>query len=148
MGINQLLFERNNNSINKTLFLVNDPHSFYLNNIHFLGTSGYNINSIKQITTFKNNLDIMEKIILWGHLAPNAPDTLRIYPYQKNDPLILNTIPDVFFCGGNNFEFRKSNFKGKDILYISLPNFRKTLSGVVYNMDNGNLNEIHFNVIN
>lgn len=148
MGINQLLFERNNNSINKTLFLVNDPHSFYINNIHFLGTSGYNINSIKQITTFKNNLDIMEKIILWGHLAPNAPDTLRIYPYQKNDPLILNTIPDVFFCGGNNFEFRKSNFKGKDILYISLPNFRKTLSGVIYNMDNGNLNEIHFNLIN
>ena len=147
MGIDKLLFEKNKNTIDKTLFLVSDPYSFYINNTHFLGTSGDNINSIKQITTFKNSLDIMEKILLWSHLAPNAPDTLRIFPYQKYDPLLLDFVPDVFFTGGKKFEYRKKNFRGKDILFISLPSFRETLSGVIYNVDDGNLMEINFNFI-
>ncbi len=147
MGIDKLLFEKNKNTIDKTLFLVSDPYSFYINNTHFLGTSGDNINSIKQITTFKNSLDIMEKILLWSHLAPNAPDTLRIFPYQKYDPLLLDFVPDVFFTGGKKFEYRKKKFRGKDILFISLPSFRETLSGVIYNVDDGNLMEINFNFI-
>ena len=147
MGIDKLLFEKNKNTIDKTLFLVSDPYSFYINNTHFLGTSGDNINSIKQITTFNNSLDIMEKILLWSHLAPNAPDTLRIFPYQKYDPLLLDFVPDVFFTGGKKLEYRKKNFRGKDILFISLPSFRETLSGVIYNVDDGNLMEINFNFI-
>ena len=147
-GIDKILFEKNKNTIDKTLFLVSDPYSFYINNTHFLGTSGYNINSIKQITTFNNNLDIMEKILLWSHLSPNAPDTLKIFPYQNYDPLLLDFVPDVFFCGGKKFEYRKKNFRGKDILFISLPSFREMLSGVIYNVDNGNVMEINFNFFN
>ena len=151
-----LLFLENQVNINaKTLNLVPNPYSFniYSNQTksqkHFLGTSGENINTIMQYTSINEPMDAMEKTLEWGHLAPLAPDTFRIYPYNKEDPLILNKIPDVYFISGkkslNHKVIKlKSNNGNKDVVLLELPDFSYTFKGILYNIDNDNINEIDF----
>ena len=152
------LFLDNLTNINaKTLNLVTNPYNF---NIYdqkekkykvFLGTSGENINTISQYTNLDNPLDIMEKTLKWGHLAPLAPDTLRMYPYLENDPLILDKIPDVYFTSGKNeLSFKNIDMDiedvKKNILLLNLPDFSKCYKAVVYNINNGEINEITFEI--
>ena len=112
---------------------------------NFLGTSGENINTILQYTDINNPLIAMKKTLEWGHLAPLAPDGLRIYPYSASDPLVLKQIPDAYFISGKN-ELNKDLTKvhNKNILLVELPDFSKTNKGVIYNIDNDKLTEINF----
>ena len=103
----QFLFLENIRNINaKTLNLVENPYIFdiysYKNKSkkYFLGTSGENIKCIMQYTSINDPLIAMQKTLEWGHLAPLAPDTFRIYPYSNTDPLLLEKIPDIYFTSG------------------------------------------------
>ncbi|CAK9148463.1 unnamed protein product [Ilex paraguariensis] len=53
-----------------------NPHSFELDNIRFLGTSGQNIDDLEKYSDAKDKLDIMERTLRWRHIAPTAPNTL------------------------------------------------------------------------
>ena len=148
----QLLFLENMSNINaKTLNLVTNPYQFEIyshknkSKKSFLGTSGENINCILQYTNINDPLVAMQKTIEWGHLAPLAPDTLRIYPYSQSDPLLLNKIPDVYFISGkNDFKRKVIKYNNKDILLIELPDFSNTSKGIIYNIDDDEINEISF----
>lgn len=148
----QLLFLDNMSNINaKTLNLVTNPYQFEIyshkkkSKKSFLGTSGENINCILQYTNINDPLIAMQKTIEWGHLAPLAPDTLRIYPYSQNDPLLLNRIPDVYFISGkNDLNHKVIKYIKKDILLIELPDFSNTCKGIIYNIDDDEINEISF----
>lgn len=152
-GNSQLLFLENMININaKTLNLVSNPYHFEIyshktkSKKSFLGTSGENINSILQYTDINDALVAMQKTIEWGHLAPQAPDTLRIYPYSECDPLLLTKIPDIYFVSGKNVLNKKIiNYNKKEVLLIELPDFSSNCSGVIYNIDDDTLNEINFN---
>ena len=149
---NQLIFLENMSNINaKALNLESNPFIFDIysqktkTKKNFLGTSGENINTILQYTDINNPLIAMKKTLEWGHLAPLAPDTLRIYPYSASDPLVLKQIPDAYFISGKN-ELNKDLTKvhNKNILLVELPDFSKTNKGVIYNIDNDKLTEINF----
>ena len=45
----------------------------------FMGTSGQPINDIKKFSSMEDPLSILENTLVWGHLAPTAPDTLGKY---------------------------------------------------------------------
>ena len=154
----QLLFLDNIVNINaSTLNLVPNPYTFEIyshktkSKKSFLGTSGENIKTILQYTDIDDPLAAMEKTIQWGHLAPLAPDTLRIYPYSESDPLLLNYIPDVYFISGKK-DLNKKTIKiksdktssKKEVLLIELPDFSSTFKGVLFNVDNESINEIDF----
>jgi DNA polymerase delta subunit 2 len=49
----------------------------------FLGSSGQSVKDVIQYTNRNDYLDILEQLLLGGHLAPTAPDTLGPYsvPY-------------------------------------------------------------------
>lgn len=149
----QFLFLDNISNINaKTLNLVSNPYSFEIYSSKtktkkaFLGTSGENINTILQYTDITDPLIAMQKTIEWGHLAPLAPDTLRIYPYSECDPLLLNKIPDIYFISGKKDLNKKIiKYNKKNVLLIELPDFSFTCKGVIYNVDDDSLNEINFN---
>ena len=148
----QFLFLENISNINaKTLNLAPNPYNFemysYKTKIKksFLGTSGENINTILQYTDINDPLIAMQKTIEWGHLAPLAPDTLRIYPYSECDPLLLNKIPDIYFISGKKYLNKKViNYYKKNVLLIELPDFSVTCKGIIYNVDDDSLNEINF----
>jgi DNA polymerase delta subunit 2 len=153
----QLLFLDNLVNINaKTLNLVPNPYNFEIYSHKtktkktFLGTSGENINNILQFTDINDPLVAMEKTIEWGHLAPLAPDTLRIYPYSQSDPLLLKNIPDVYFISGKNdlnkkvINLKTNGKTKKEVLLIELPDFSSTFKGVILNVDDESIREINF----
>ena len=153
----QFLFLENIRNINaKTLNLVENPYIFDIYSYklkdkkYFLGTSGENINCIMQYTSISEPLIAMEKTLEWGHLAPLAPDTFRIYPFTEKDPLLLEKIPDVYFISGKNeFKMKKVEFNydedsKKSVTLMELPDFSSTFKGIVYNIDDDSINEINF----
>ena len=153
----QFLFLENIRNINaKTLNLVENPYIFDIYSYklkdkkYFLGTSGENINCIIQYTSISEPLIAMEKTLEWGHLAPLAPDTFRIYPFTEKDPLLLEKIPDMYFISGKNeFKMKKVEFNydedsKKSVTLMELPDFSSTFKGIVYNIDDDSINEINF----
>ena len=153
----QFLFLENIRNINaKTLNLVENPYIFDVYSYksktkkNFLGTSGENINCIMQYTSINDPLLAMEKTLQWGHLAPLAPDTFRIYPFSDRDPLLLDQIPDIYFSSGkNDFNIKKieldhNNGNKKQVTLLELPDFSLTFKGILYNIDDDSINEINF----
>ena len=153
----QFLFLENIRNINaKTLNLVENPYIFdiYSNKSkskkYFLGTSGENINCIMQYTSINEPLIAMQKTLEWGHLAPLAPDTFRIYPYTDKDPLLLERIPDMYFISGKNdlktkvIEMNKDGKNKKNVTLLELPDFSSTFKGILFNIDDDSINEINF----
>ena len=47
----------------------------------------------------ESRLQLLSRVLEWGHLAPTAPDTLSTYPFSDTDPFVLDTAPHVFFAG-------------------------------------------------
>ena len=153
----QFLFLENIRNINaKTLNLVENPYIFdiYSHKLklkkNFLGTSGENINCIMQYTSINDPLIAMQKTLEWGHLAPLAPDTFRIYPFSDRDPLLLDRIPDIYFSSGKNdfimkkIEFNYDEKNKKNVTLLQLPDFSNTFKGIIFNVDDDSINEINF----
>ena len=103
-----------------------------------------------QYTSINDPLLAMEKTLQWGHLAPLAPDTFRIYPFSDRDPLLLDQIPDIYFSSGkNDFNIKKieldhNNGNKKQLTLLELPDFSLTFKGILYNIDDDSINEINF----
>lgn len=151
--LNKLLFMDNfSNLNNSSLNLVNNPYFFELfipsinKKKYFIGTSGENINIIKQYSCLENNIDIMKKNIEWRHLCPINPSYSTLYSIDnKTDPLIIDILPDVYFTSGNKeFQYEKTKIDDKEIVLLSLPDFNKTSKCILYNFVDDSVKEIDF----
>lgn len=87
-------------------------------------------------------LQILKSTLQWGHISPTAPDTMAVYPYSEDDPLIItpSLLPDVYFAG-NQPDFATellsvSDGHGlqKQVRVICVPNFRETGKVVLCNI--------------
>ena len=153
--LNELLFNENIQNINfGSLKLVSNPYFFNIfipslgRKKYFIGTSGENVNIIKQYSCFDNNIDIMKKNLEWKHLCPINPKYSTLYSFNnKVDPLIINEIPDVYFISGTNkLNYEKIKISNKDVFLMSLPDFSKTYKCVLYNYENDLIKEIDFSL--
>ena len=152
--LNKLLFSENVKNINNSVLnLVTNPHFFKLKlnseNIdkYFIGTSGENINIIKQYSCFENNIDIMKKNLEWKHLCPINPNYLNLYsPDNNSDPLIIQELPDVYFISSDEKEFKyeKIYLNNKQIILMSLPDFSKSSKCVLFNYEDNSYKIIEF----
>jgi len=151
--LNELLFTENIPNINlSSLNLVSNPYFFNIfiptsNKMkYFIGTSGENINIIKQYSHYENNIDIMKKQIEWGHLCPVNPSYLTLFSLDnKKDPLIINKIPDVYFTSGNKkLNYEKFYIYNKEVILLSLPDFEKTSKCILFNYEDNSVIEIDF----
>ncbi|KAJ1403343.1 DNA-polymerase alpha/epsilon, subunit B [Sesbania bispinosa] len=105
-----------------------NPHSFELDNIRFLGTSGQNIDDLDKYSEAKDKLDFVERTLRWRHLAPTAPNTLGCYPFTDRDPFFIESCPHVYFVG-NQDKYDTRVIKGSDgqlVRLISVPKFSET----------------------
>ncbi|XP_052701812.1 DNA polymerase delta subunit 2-like [Crassostrea angulata] len=119
-----------------TFHTVTNPYDFKVEGVRFLGTSGQAVQDIVKYSTNEEPLDILEKTLEWGHLAPTAPDTLGCYPFYKEDPFIINDCPHVLFAG-NMTKFDSKVFKGcggQEVLLVSVPRFSQTSTAVMVNL--------------
>jgi len=152
--LNKLLFSENFKNINNhTLNLVTNPYFFKMKlskeNEYkfFIGTSGENINIIKQYSCFENNIDIMKKNMEWRHLCPFSPNYLNLYsPDNKTDLLIIQELPDVYFVSSDETElkYEKIFINNKPIILMSLPDFSKSSKAVLFNYEDNTYKIIEF----
>ncbi|KAK1327156.1 DNA polymerase delta small subunit [Acorus calamus] len=115
-----------------------NPHSFKLDNIRFLGTSGQNIDDLAKYSDATETLDFMERTLRWRHLAPTAPNTLGCYPFTDRDPFLIESCPHVYFVGNQkNYETRViKGSEGQSVRLISIPKFSETGIAVMLNISN------------
>ncbi|KAL0383768.1 UNVERIFIED_CONTAM: DNA polymerase delta small subunit [Sesamum calycinum] len=115
-----------------------NPHSFELDNVRFLGTSGQNIEDLAKYSDAKSKLEFMERTLRWRHLAPTAPNTLGCYPFTDRDPFFIEKCPHVYFVG-NQEKYESSLIKGSDgqvVRLICIPRFAETGTAVMLNLRN------------
>ncbi|CAM8890124.1 unnamed protein product [Rhodiola kirilowii] len=115
-----------------------NPHSFEIDTIRFIGTSGQNIEDLENYSYAKDRLEFMERTLRWRHLAPTTPNTLGCYPYTDRDPFLIESCPHVYFAG-NQSHYGTRMFKGSEgqrVRVISIPKFCETGVAVALNLRN------------
>ncbi|KAL4239352.1 DNA polymerase delta subunit 2 [Mactra antiquata] len=111
-----------------TLKCCTNPFDGSVDGVRILGTSGQPVNDIFKYSELKDGLEILDKTLQWGHIAPTAPDTLACYPYYDEDPFILQECPHILFAG-NQDEFQHKIHKGPNgqrVLVLTVPRFCQT----------------------
>ncbi|KAJ9310920.1 hypothetical protein DTO271D3_8835 [Paecilomyces variotii] len=77
------------------------------------GSSGQNVDDVLRYLDFSDEdergdaaeddanarLKVMEAMLRWRCAVPTAPDTIWSYPFQTNDPFVLQSCPHIFFAG-------------------------------------------------
>ena len=72
------------------------------------------------------------------HMCPNAPDTLRTFPFRETDPFVIEKSPDVYFAGcqssyGSKLVQQPNTTQA--VRLISVPSFAKTMSIVLLDVN-------------
>ncbi|CAN8318372.1 unnamed protein product [Cochlearia groenlandica] len=127
-----------------------NPHSFDVDNVRFLGTSGQNIDDLEKYSEAESKIDFVERTLRWRHLAPTAPNTLGCYPFTDRDPFLIETCPHVYFVG-NQDKFDNRLLKGSEgqlVRLICVPKFSETGIAVVVNIRNLECHTISFSTQN
>uniref|UniRef100_A0AC35TTJ2 DNA_pol3_finger domain-containing protein n=1 Tax=Rhabditophanes sp. KR3021 TaxID=114890 RepID=A0AC35TTJ2_9BILA len=118
------------------LLLTSNPTTFKIGNITYSGTSGENIWSIRKTMPGKNGLNIMQKTLEAQHYCPTCPDIVDGIPGLCHDYMIMESYPQVYFCG-NQKKFGWGNYyppgSANPILLLSIPSFREKNSVVFVN---------------
>ncbi|KAI9342995.1 DNA polymerase alpha/epsilon subunit B-domain-containing protein [Pilaira anomala] len=115
---------------------VTNPYWCEIDGVKFLGTSGQNIDDIYRYIESTDRIKMAEICMYWRHMAPSAPDTLWSYPFQDNDPFIIEKSPHVYYIG-NQPQFEDRLLVGPDgqkIRVILVPSFAKTGIMVLVNL--------------
>ncbi|VDH97835.1 DNA polymerase delta subunit 2, partial [Mytilus galloprovincialis] len=55
---------------------VTNPYDCHVEGVRVLGTSGQPVTNIMRYSELDDAVDILDKCITWGHIAPTAPDSL------------------------------------------------------------------------
>lgn len=119
-----------------TLHCATNPYSGTVDGVKLTGTSGQPVNDIYKYSDLKDGLEILDKTLEWGHLAPTAPDTLGCYPYYDEDPFILKECPHILFSG-NQEKFQSKIHKGASgqrVLVLTVPRFCQTGTIAIVNL--------------
>jgi len=124
-----------------TLRCVTNPHHFTLDGVDILGTSGQPVADVLKYTTAsegsEDHLRVLERVLVAGHLAPTAPDTLGCTPLAgTEDPLILSQCPHVLFTG-NAPKYNSKTWRGvhgQTVLLLTVPRFAETSTCVLVSL--------------
>ena len=127
-----------------TFHTVSNPYECKIDNIHFLGTSGQNVDNLKLYSNVNDNIRLLQDTLELQHLAPTAPDTLGSFPFYDTDPFVIDSCPDVYFCANQpKFEHKLiENEQGLKLLLLCVPEFAKTSSAVLVNLKNLHCEEL------
>ncbi|RDL41214.1 uncharacterized protein BP5553_01193 [Venustampulla echinocandica] len=107
---------------------VTNPWDGEIEGWKVLGTGGQNVDDVFKYVESEDRLGMMEAMCRWRCCAPTAPDTLWSYPFQDDDPFVLNSCPHLFFVGSQP-KFDTAMIQGPDgqaVRLIAVPRFADT----------------------
>uniref|UniRef100_A0A914QCJ4 DNA polymerase alpha/delta/epsilon subunit B domain-containing protein n=1 Tax=Panagrolaimus davidi TaxID=227884 RepID=A0A914QCJ4_9BILA len=118
---------------------VTNPYCFKVAGIEIHGTSGQNIDSLRNLTTTKSTIELMNGIIEIGTILPTAPDSLDLFPYNNlkgKDPFAFEQLPHIFFAGNQNeFATELMDYgNNQKVRFISIPKFEESYSMIAVNL--------------
>ncbi|XP_042872791.1 DNA polymerase delta subunit 2-like isoform X1 [Penaeus japonicus] len=114
---------------------VSNPYECIIGGRVFIGMSGQNVKDIGRCSTIEDPLVVLGNLCDWGHLAPTAPDTLVSYPYEGQEPFIIDSCPDVIFAGNqDSFGTTVKDVNGHKVTLVSIPKFSDAGMCVVVNL--------------
>ncbi|XP_033738216.1 DNA polymerase delta subunit 2-like [Pecten maximus] len=130
-----------------TFHTTTNPYNCSVDGVSIIGTSGQPTHDIIKYSTNDDPVDILEKCLSWGHLAPTAPDTLGCYPYYGKDPFILEECPHIYFAGNQSSYGCKLHKgpTGQEVLLVSVPRFCQTSTCVLINLKTLECQAVEFN---
>ncbi|KAI5843476.1 DNA polymerase-like protein subunit delta-2, partial [Morchella snyderi] len=101
-----------------------------------LGTSGQVLDDVYKYVEGDDRLVMAERLLRWRVVAPTAPDTLWAYPFNEQDPFVLDECPHVFFIGNQDrFETRLvEGGEGQRCRVVLVPRFAETGEVVVVHL--------------
>lgn len=131
-----------------TLSRCTNPHDFELDGVRILGTSGQNVDDVARYSDLDDAVEIMERLLMWRHLIPTAPDTLAAYPFYDADPFIIKETPHVLFAGGQPRFGTKlvESEAGHKVRIIAVPDFSKSGAMILVNLKSLAVHPIYFEV--
>ncbi|KAI1444599.1 DNA polymerase alpha/epsilon subunit B-domain-containing protein [Annulohypoxylon stygium] len=107
---------------------VTNPWEGEIEGWRILGTGGQNVDDVFKYVGSNDRLGMMEAMCRWRCCAPTAPDTLWSYPFQDDDPFVMQTCPHLYFVGCQP-EFGTTVIKGlknQVVRLIAVPSFSTT----------------------
>ncbi|KOS18486.1 DNA polymerase delta small subunit [Escovopsis weberi] len=107
---------------------VTNPFEAEIEGWRVLGTGGQNVDDVFKYVDSDDRLGMMEAMCRWRCTAPTAPDTLWSYPFQEDDPFVMQSCPHVYFVGCQP-EFATRVVDGPDgqrVRLIAVPEFART----------------------
>ncbi|KAK7730411.1 DNA polymerase delta small subunit Cdc1 [Cytospora paraplurivora] len=107
---------------------VTNPWEGELDGWRVLGTGGQNVDDIFKYVDSEDRVGMMEAMCRWRCSAPTAPDTLWCYPFQDDDPFVMNDCPHLYFVGCQP-EFATRVIQGPDgqaVRLIAVPSFSES----------------------
>ncbi|EAU34482.1 conserved hypothetical protein [Aspergillus terreus NIH2624] len=96
------------------------------------GSSGQNVDDVLRYLDFADEygtgesangdaearMKIMEAMLRWRCAVPTAPDTIWSYPFQTDDPFVMQSCPHIFFAG-NQPQFKTAVIEGDSPLRLN-----------------------------
>ncbi|KAI1466330.1 DNA polymerase alpha/epsilon subunit B-domain-containing protein [Daldinia caldariorum] len=107
---------------------VTNPWEGEVDGWRVLGTAGQNVDDICKYVDSNDRLGMMEAMCRWRCCAPTAPDTLWSYPFQEDDPFVMQTCPHLFFAGCQPGFGTKviTGPEGQTVRLVAVPSFADT----------------------
>ncbi|KAJ5225391.1 hypothetical protein N7468_006616 [Penicillium chermesinum] len=79
--------------------------------LRYLDFPGDSADDIDETADSESRMRVMESMLRWRCGVPTAPDTIWSYPFQTNDPFVLDNCPHLFFVG-NQPSFKTAVIEG------------------------------------
>ncbi|KAL9116828.1 MAG: hypothetical protein Q9187_006644 [Circinaria calcarea] len=114
-----------------------------------MGTGGQPIDDVFKYVEGDDRLEMMENLLRWRCIAPTAPDTLWCYPFQEDDPFVINECPHVYFVGGQP-KFETTVIEGpvgQQVTLIAVPKFKETGDMVLLDTDTLGVEVVKFDIL-
>lgn len=139
----------NANVFTNMLSRTTNPYEASIGDKVFIGSDGLNISDLRcnlgQImhengedeVIAVDTVEALNASLQMNHLVPTGPDSVPTFPFNTNDPFIIENTPDVYFCGNcESFETKlvdvdvetenKDECKKNQVRLICVPSFSKT----------------------
>lgn len=116
---------------------VTNPYETTLDGMLVLGHAGQAVQDLLRCTSLASPLEALTLCLNAHQLAPTAPDTLATQPFVKDDPFVMEQIPQLLFSGGHGkveYAWKASSAVGSGTMCVCVPAFNQCPAVVLVNL--------------